>query len=476
MLFNGRSISALADLDDDERRTNVQVQLQARVSAKEAEIDEILRQTQLQLDAMKERCRALEEENRILQANKPRKSAKGTTPDSLTVYDIEIQGLAKKFGVMGEMFFPGTQLLSRTPNQVGPYPLPTDATRYASQCAEEDAILAEPDSMLPDHLLKIRSSGHFADVFETHIGMGRSSEMYKVREVASEIFDLPARYFASKFQGRLQVPEICTMLGVDTNNPRYRIWPPVFFAGGVVDMRKPFSNWKILAQILKVVFWGKASLGHDTIRRGGPKTNATLWSAVSCTPGCISWAAVATIFILSVDSEFSKSGTGATSQILYRCMFREYKRFLVKQWDAPAIQEVVQEINQYVFGRPNTTAKAKSTTMSHEDLTAEIDAAMAAMILPLGSIDEQHNTDLDPPLTPLSQPDLDLLNLGTDANEPITAFPHHDATSTTSYGLQDESEQEPAAPRGRGRGRGKRGGRVTSNSAANTRSRRSAAK
>ncbi|KIK93810.1 hypothetical protein PAXRUDRAFT_33852 [Paxillus rubicundulus Ve08.2h10] len=351
MLFNGHSINALTNLDDDEPHTNIQVQLQAQVSAKEAEIDK------LQLDAIKERCQALEEENCILQANKPRKSAKGTTPNSLTVYDIEIHSLAKKFGVMGEMFFPGTQLLSCTPNQVGPYPLPTDATHYsASQCTEE--------------------------------------------EVASEIFDLPAWYFTSKFQGQLQVPEICTMLGVDVNNPRYGIWPPIFFAGGVVNMPRPFSNWKILAQ-----------------------TNATLWSAVSCTPGHILWASVATIFTLSVDSELSKSGTGITSQILYHCMFCKYKCSLIKQWDTPAIQEVVQEINQYVFGHPNTTSKAKSTTMLHEDLTVEVDAAMAAMILPL-----------------------------------------------------NKSEQEPAAPHGHGRGRGKQGGRVTSNSAANTCSPQSAAK
>ncbi|KIK77181.1 hypothetical protein PAXRUDRAFT_167599, partial [Paxillus rubicundulus Ve08.2h10] len=69
----------------------------------------------------------------------------------------------------------------------------------------------------------------------------------------------------------------------------------VLFADRKVDMRWPFSNWNILAQvvhILKVVLWGKAALEHEGIaKHAGPKTNSTNWLVDVDSAGCITWAA-----------------------------------------------------------------------------------------------------------------------------------------------------------------------------------------
>ncbi|KAG1828914.1 hypothetical protein EV424DRAFT_1305346, partial [Suillus variegatus] len=61
-----------------------------------------LRQVQLQLDAIKQRNRILEEKNMILEANQPtRKFSKA--PSDLVAFDEEVKTFAKKYGVMYEM-------------------------------------------------------------------------------------------------------------------------------------------------------------------------------------------------------------------------------------------------------------------------------------------------------------------------------------------------------------------------------------
>ncbi|KAG1738318.1 uncharacterized protein EDB91DRAFT_1013993, partial [Suillus paluster] len=61
-----------------------------------------LKEAQLQLEAVKQRNRLLEEKNAILEANKPsRKTSKA--PSQLVAFDEEVKMFAKKYGVMYEM-------------------------------------------------------------------------------------------------------------------------------------------------------------------------------------------------------------------------------------------------------------------------------------------------------------------------------------------------------------------------------------
>lgn len=117
---------------------------------------------------MKEQCRALQEQVRIAEANKPRKSSKASVPEVLSTFDTEIQTLAKKFGVLAEMFPPSKDVLSRplTPGVSNTSPASLEIigkARYASTLTEEAAIVAELDSMLPPHIQNLRTSHHFAD-------------------------------------------------------------------------------------------------------------------------------------------------------------------------------------------------------------------------------------------------------------------------------------------------------------------------
>ncbi|KAF8835857.1 hypothetical protein BDN67DRAFT_984325 [Paxillus ammoniavirescens] len=367
------SISTLADLSDNNSQ---HIHACQGVSQHEAELEEALRQAQLQIDAMKEWCRALEEEKRISEANKPRKSAKGVIPDSLSAFDGKIQTITKKFGVMAEMFFPTDNLFScASPSPPPPF---NTQTCYASAWAEEDGILAELDSMLPDHLHTLQTSGHFSEL-----------------------------------------------------NPQYKAWPPVFFAGGKVDMRWPFSNWKILAQILKVVLWRKSALAHEGIAKcAGLKTNGANWPVNVASTGYIAWAATV-----------------------------QYKHFIIVQWESTHMQEILREINQFVFGHAGVKASMKLATMTQEDLTAEIDAAMAAMdIYPISESVSEQASPLD-----INIPETE----GLQSRSASISHDDLDTPATTLSGVVnldgDREGGQPdvaAAPRGRPRGRG---GRRTAN-------------
>jgi len=104
----------------------------------------------------------LEGKNAVLEANKSRKSKKKNVPEELVAYEIEIKTLAKKYGVMVEMYFPTTEAIS----QPTPIPVPAfnTADRYASSLAEGECLVAELDSILPDHIKRVRPSNHFQDV------------------------------------------------------------------------------------------------------------------------------------------------------------------------------------------------------------------------------------------------------------------------------------------------------------------------
>ncbi|KAI6125590.1 hypothetical protein EDD16DRAFT_424021 [Pisolithus croceorrhizus] len=122
---------------------------------------QVLRTTQLQLDVERTRNRELKEQNAILEANKP-KRAKKNVPPELLAYEGEIRILAKKYGVITELFFPRTPTTDAISQ---PYPVDapsfTTADRYATVLTEELSLVVELDASLPDHLRRIRNLNSF---------------------------------------------------------------------------------------------------------------------------------------------------------------------------------------------------------------------------------------------------------------------------------------------------------------------------
>ena len=119
---------------------------------------------------------------------------------------------------------------------------------------------------------------------------------------------------------------------------------------------------------------------------------------------------------------------------------------LVIKWGDPHIQAIVAEMNKFVFGRPE---KEKSTS-GIEDLTAQIDAALAAM--DAASLTDDENAEEDTPHPVMSPPGSPLTsdeNLADGAGIPSSTVSENimssEATTTTTWGR--------GRSRGRGRGR-----------------------
>ncbi|KAL4065042.1 NUC071 domain-containing protein [Scleroderma yunnanense] len=301
--LHGWSHTALADLDSDEEGHHAFSASAQTNDSHWSDLEDALKSAQLQLDIEKNCNCQLEEKNTILEANKSRQSKKDNVPDELVVYDNKIKVLAKKYGLMTEMFFPEMSAISQ-PMSDPPPPFQTPDC-YASATVKE----------------QLRSSHHFTAVFSHAMQTGHSNILHKLCDNTEEIFNLSKTYFKVHYN-HLKVPEVCAMLGIkDLSKPTYSLWIPFLFTDMKVNMAKPFANWKPLAL---------------------------------------------SVFLLSPDMSFPANGMGT------------YKWLLVTKWTDHHIKAIVTSMNYLIFGQPETLAQTNGA-MAGEDLTAEVDAAMAAM-------------------------------------------------------------------------------------------------
>ncbi|KIM52843.1 hypothetical protein SCLCIDRAFT_32310 [Scleroderma citrinum Foug A] len=132
-LMSGHAHSALADLDSDsEDPPESHPSTSTRTTGHATnDLEDVLRTTQLQLDAEKTCNHELEGKNAVLEVNKSRKSKKKNVLEELVAYEVEIKMLTKKYGVMVEMYFPTTEAISQ------PTPIPMPAFNTADRCASK---------------------------------------------------------------------------------------------------------------------------------------------------------------------------------------------------------------------------------------------------------------------------------------------------------------------------------------------------
>ncbi|KAL4081228.1 hypothetical protein J3A83DRAFT_4185078 [Scleroderma citrinum] len=206
MFLSGQSCTALADLDSDEEGHHAFSASTQTNDSHQNDLEDALKSAQLQLDVEKNHNHQLEEKNTIMEANKSRQSKKDNIPDKLVVYDNEIKVLAKKYGLMTEMFFPEMSAISQ-PMSNPPPPFQTP-DHYASATVEEQCLVIELDSMLPDHIWQ------FSHAMQT----SHSNILHKLHDNA-EIFNLSKTYFKVHYN-HLKVPKVCVMLGIkDPSKP-----------------------------------------------------------------------------------------------------------------------------------------------------------------------------------------------------------------------------------------------------------------
>ncbi|KAG2124411.1 hypothetical protein DEU56DRAFT_759670 [Suillus clintonianus] len=212
-----------------------------------------VKNAQLENQALKERLRVVEEQNKILSTNKGRRKKDDAVADDILAFEAELK---------------------------------------------EIAVLAELYDTLPQHLHYLVPMNRFSNMFSKAVCAGRASELNKLRSVAGQIFELPQRYFAISF-ARDTEPEIRRLLGT-TGNPGelYPTLPPMLFPGNTVDPSRKtlFGNWQLIAKTLSCCLKGRTSLSNEGRRQGGAPPNAVKWGVTAVTPGAVAWAIVANIF------------------------------------------------------------------------------------------------------------------------------------------------------------------------------------
>ncbi|KAG1838070.1 hypothetical protein F4604DRAFT_1998347 [Suillus subluteus] len=120
---------------------------------------------------------------------------------------------------------------------------------------------------------------------------------------------------------------------------------PILYPDNVVNEKRAFKNWLVLAKVLKVAVCGKMSLFPKA--RGGPPPYAKIWQLTSCTPGLIAF--------------------GVTS------------KFFVVKWGHERIKNIVQQINNYIFDGATKTQPDCTLDTAVEDVTDSLDRVMAAL-------------------------------------------------------------------------------------------------
>ncbi|KAG1790860.1 uncharacterized protein HD556DRAFT_1241668, partial [Suillus plorans] len=225
--------------------------------------------------------------------------------------------------------------------------------------------------------------------FGSGMQQARSSFLNSLRTVAGGIFNMPNEFFVSNTtelpSHRSQTDRMGSRQG-----KAYDIFKaPILYPDHIVNEKKIFRNWIVIAKAMKVAVCGKMSLYSKA--RGGPPSYAKMWKLTSCTPGLITFSVTSIIFILSPDQEFSGDGVGAISSIAYHSLFQTVKKFFVVKWNHQRIKSVVEQINGYVFDGTVKTQPSNDTQCTMEQVTESLDRVMAA----LDASDSDSNDDSD---------------------------------------------------------------------------------
>ncbi|KAG1772857.1 hypothetical protein EV702DRAFT_935104, partial [Suillus placidus] len=217
----------------------------------------------------------------------------------------------------------------------------------------------------------------------------RSSFFNGLRTVSGSIFNMSPEYFVARYD-RASVQQITDMIGWEAGKGKtFDVFKaPVLYPDNIVNEKKIFRNWLVIAKVIKVSVCSKMSLFPKG--RGGLPTYAKIWKLNSCTPGMIAFGVtlvcINVIFMLSPDQEFSGDGIGAISSIPYHTVFRAVKRFFIVKWTHERIKAIMGQINGYVFDNV-AQMEEDYTSGQPEDM---VDRVMAALD------DSDSSSDEDP--------------------------------------------------------------------------------
>ncbi|KAG1861662.1 hypothetical protein F4604DRAFT_1929730 [Suillus subluteus] len=366
------SDSSLDSADEDDRDQHV---APPGEGASVEHFQEYIKYLQLQHGKLEQRNVTLNESNNVLNAQQLKRSHKRPlkVPSSNTISsasqpssglsaasppapsatsasskasdtDKLILGLAKKYAITTEMFLPDkVNFQTDCPDPPADISSPN---RYARKSTEKDALVTELYVSINFVLHPRMRTNTFYNQFGTRMQQARSSFINGLRSVAGSIFNMPNEYFMLKYN-RNSALQVTDLIGWEAGKGKvFDVFKaPILYPDNVVNEKRAFKNWLVLAKVLKVAVCGKMSLFPKAC--GGLPPYAKIWQLTSCTPGLIAF--------------------GVTS------------KFFVVKWGHERIKNIVQQINNYIFDGATKTQPDCTLDTAVEDVTDSLDRVMAAL-------------------------------------------------------------------------------------------------
>ncbi|KAG1748149.1 hypothetical protein EDB19DRAFT_1825858 [Suillus lakei] len=189
--------------------------------------------------------------------------------------------------------------------------------------------------------------------------MRYSSFVLCLKDCAGLIFStlkLDPTIFTDKPTKKKENVQLLALLKKDVGGEKYTCLAPILFMDPSALVPDDFLKMPVMAKIIQVEIFGKASLSGKT--KGHPKARGQRWSMQCVTEGLIAGAAIVTCFLLMHDQELT--ATGPAMKIDYVQDFNFYLERLFKR--SPWATSVINYYNQEVFSTSSVLATSGTTT------------------------------------------------------------------------------------------------------------------
>ncbi|KAG2036473.1 hypothetical protein BDR03DRAFT_1011632 [Suillus americanus] len=319
------------------------------------EVRKALEMAQQAYTAVWSELRALKKDHAMLQAAVPARSRNRVLKKTATI-DNDIARAGKMYAMLNYFWV----MSGLFPTKPQPDIDPRSDTHWSSPEAKLNGAMAELYQCIPKALHKpMETYPQFGSVFRAAVSSERSNILHSLKDCAGLIFStlkLDPTVFTDEPAKKKENAQLLALLKKDVGGEKYTRLAPILFMDPSALVPDDFLKTPVMAKIIRVEIFGKASLSGKT--KGHPKARGQRWSTQCVTEGLIAGAAIVTCFLLTHDQELT--ATGPATKIDYAQDFDFYLERLFKR--SPWATSVINYYNQEVFGTSSVLATSGTPT------------------------------------------------------------------------------------------------------------------
>ncbi|KAG2133603.1 uncharacterized protein EDB93DRAFT_1254814 [Suillus bovinus] len=316
--------------------------------------------------------RALKKDHAMLQAAVPACSRNRVLKKTSTI-DNDIARAGKMYAMLNYFWV----MSGLFPTKPQPDIDPRSDTCWSSPEAKLNGAMAELYQCIPKALHKpMETYPQFGSAFRAAVNSKRSNILHSLKDCAGLIFSslkLNPTVFTDEAAKKKENAQLLALLKKDVGGKKYTHLAPILFMDPSALVPDAFLKTPVMAKIIRVEIFGKASLSGKT--KGHPKARGQRWSMQCVTEGLIAGAAIVARFFHEID---------------YAQDFDFYLEQLFKR--SPWATSVINYYNQEVFsmssvlatsGTPTPPSASQPHTWEDDFLQQLEDPASAPQTIPI---------------------------------------------------------------------------------------------